>query len=102
MLPYGNGFRGSINPTCLYCCKRVSAFLIDETMLQIGSNEAWLWVAMEPIHKQILGLYISRHKEYDNCRERHLFLSSLIEFMVIDIPFIAMVEEPGIIHEACV
>jgi putative transposase len=78
MLPYGNGFRGSINPTCLYCCKRVSAFLIDETMLQIGSNEAWLWVAMEPIHKQILGLYISRHKEYDNCRERHLFLSSLI------------------------
>jgi hypothetical protein len=34
---------------------RVSAFLIDETKLQIGSEEAWLWVAIEPIHKQILG-----------------------------------------------
>jgi transposase-like protein len=33
-------------------------------MLQIGSsNEAWLWiVAIEPIHKQILGVYISRHR----------------------------------------
>jgi putative transposase len=30
------------NPRRLYCCKRrVPAFLIDETMLQIGSNEAW-------------------------------------------------------------
>ena len=64
MLPYGNGFRGSILPKHPYCCKRVSAFLIDETMLQIGSsNEAWLWVvAVEPIHKQILGVYISRHR----------------------------------------
>jgi putative transposase len=52
------------NPRRLYRCKRrVSAFLIDETMLQIGSsNEAWLWVAVEPIHKQILGVYISRHR----------------------------------------
>jgi transposase-like protein len=60
MLPYGNGFRGSI--LNVFTCERVSSFLIDETMLQIGSsNEAWLWVAIEPIHKQILGVYISRH-----------------------------------------
>jgi hypothetical protein len=75
------------------------AFPIDETMLQIGSNNgAWLWVAMEPIHKQILGVYVSRHKEYDNCRERHLFLSSLIRIMVINIPFIAMVEHGILKH----
>ena len=43
------------NPKHLYHCKRVSAFLIDETMSQIGAEEAWLWVAVEPIHKQILG-----------------------------------------------
>jgi transposase-like protein len=62
MLLCGNGLRFS--PKRLYHCKRVSAFLIDETMLQIGSsNEAWLWVAVvEPIHKQILGVYISRHR----------------------------------------
>jgi putative transposase len=51
------------NPRHLYRCKRVAAFLIDETMLQIGSDQAWLWVAVEPIHKQILGVYISRHRD---------------------------------------
>jgi len=77
MLPYGNGFRGSINPRCLYCCKRVSAFLIDETMLQIGSsNEAWLWMLWNQlIHKQILEVYISRHR---NMIVAEAFLSSLI------------------------
>ena len=31
------------NPKRVYCCKRrVPAFLIDETMLQTGSNEAWM------------------------------------------------------------
>jgi len=63
------------NPKRLYCCKRISAFLIDETMLQIGSSEAWLWVVMEPIHKQILGVYISRHR---NMIVAEAFLSSLI------------------------
>ena len=65
------------NPRRLYCCKRrVFAFLIDETMLQIGySNEAWLWVAVEPIHKQILGVHISRHS---NMIVAEAFLSSLI------------------------
>jgi transposase-like protein len=63
MLPYGNGFRGSINQSyAYYRCERVSAFLIDETMLQIASNEAWLWVTIEPKHRQILGIYISRHR----------------------------------------
>jgi putative transposase len=31
------------NPKRVYCCKRrVPTFLIDETMIQIGSNEAWM------------------------------------------------------------
>jgi putative transposase len=63
------------NPKLLYRCKRVSAFLIDETMLQIGTDEAWLWVAVEPIHKQLLGVYISRHR---NMIVAEAFLSSLI------------------------
>ena len=76
MLPYGNGLKGSILPKHLYCCKRrVSAFLIDETMLQIGSTEAWLWVAIEPIHKQILGVYVSRHR---NMIVAEAFLRSLV------------------------
>ena len=64
------------NPERLYHRKRVSAFLIDETMLQIGTEEAWLWVAVEPIHKQILGVYISRHR---NMIVAESFLRSLIK-----------------------
>jgi putative transposase len=64
------------SPKRLYCCKRVSAFLIDETMLQIGPDEAWLWIAVEPIHKQILGVYISRHR---NMIVAEAFLRSLIK-----------------------
>jgi len=30
-------------------------------MLQIGAEEAWLWVAIGSIHKQI-GDYVSRHR----------------------------------------
>jgi len=64
------------NPERLYHRKRVSAFLIDETMLQIGNEEAWLWVAVEPIHKQILGVYLSRHR---NMIVAESFLRSLIK-----------------------
>ena len=35
------------DPKQVYPCKRIAAFLIDETQLQIGSTEAWIWVAVE-------------------------------------------------------
>jgi len=38
-------------------------------------KEAWLWVALEPIHGQILGVYISR---YRNMLVTELFLKYLI------------------------
>jgi transposase-like protein len=50
------------NPRRIYRCKGVSAFLIDETTLQIGSDQAWLWIAVEPIHRLILGVLVSRHR----------------------------------------
>jgi transposase-like protein len=46
-------------------------------MVQIGSaDEAWLWIAIEPIHKQILGVYISRHR---NIIVAESFLRSLVK-----------------------
>ena len=60
LLLYGNGFRDSIQGVFIVV-KRVSAFLIDETMVQIGPDHAWLWVAVEPIHREIR-VYISRHR----------------------------------------
>ena len=63
------------NPRRLYCCKRVAAFLIDETRVQIGSDQVWLWIAVEPIHRKILGVYISKHR---NMIIAESFLRSLI------------------------
>jgi putative transposase len=39
--------------------KRIDEFIIDETLIRIGSRYVWLWVAIEPINKQILEVDIS-------------------------------------------
>jgi putative transposase len=39
---------------------KVSEFKIDETLIKVGSSELiWLWVAIEPKHRQILHIDIS-------------------------------------------
>ena len=49
---------------------------MDETLIQIGATEdAWLWVALEPIRHRILGVYLSRHR---NMLVVESFLRSLI------------------------
>ena len=59
---------------------RISAFIIAETMVQIGGrNEAWMWVAIEPVHSTVLRIVLSRH--------RHIlllnhFLDLWLKFMV--------------------
>jgi transposase-like protein len=53
--------------THLYPSTRVVAFLIDETMIQIGHNEAWLWVAVEPVY--VVQYFVCVHlktQEYDS------------------------------------
>ena len=50
--------------------------MIDETQLQIGSTKSWIWVAVEPIHRVVLGIYISRHR---NMLVAESFIKSLIE-----------------------
>jgi putative transposase len=67
------------NPKSIFPNKknsRITAFLIDETAVQIGDNDAWLWVATEPIHHKILGVYISRHR---NMLLAEAFLKSLVK-----------------------
>jgi len=46
----------------MYRRKRVSAFIIDETIIQIGSQHFWLWICIEPVHKSVLGIYISKER----------------------------------------
>lgn len=37
----------------------VLEFILDETLIRIGSQYVWLWVAIEPKHRQILHIDIS-------------------------------------------
>gem|GEM_PF-1149537 len=36
---------------------------VDGTYVRIGEYEAWVWIAIEPIHRYILGMYLSRQIE---------------------------------------
>ena len=58
----------------IYKRKRVSAFIIDETVIQIGWKHYYLWIAIEPLHKTILKIYISESRNILVARQ---FLHSL-------------------------
>ncbi len=47
----------------IYKRKRISASTIDETDIQIGSQYFWLWICIEPIHRSVLGIYISEERK---------------------------------------
>ena len=55
--------------------KRISAFIIDETVIQIGNQHVWLWIAIEPIHKSVLGIHISEER---NTFVAENFIKSLV------------------------
>ncbi|MDR4510478.1 MAG: DDE-type integrase/transposase/recombinase [Nitrososphaeraceae archaeon] len=46
----------------IYKRKRVTAFVIDETVIQIGNQHFWLWICIEPINSSVLGIYISEER----------------------------------------
>lgn len=56
--------------------KSNSIHYIDETVIQIGSQHFWLWIAIEPIHSSVLGIYISEER---NMLVAEKFIRSLVE-----------------------
>jgi putative transposase len=55
----------------IYKRKRVSAFIIYETVIQIGNRHYWLWFCIELIHSSVLGIYISD--------ERNMYLKNSLD-----------------------
>ena len=52
--------------------KRVTAFIIDETIIQIGSQNFWLWICIESVHRSVLGIYLHfKRKKHVCSREIH-------------------------------
>jgi putative transposase len=40
--------------------KKINEYIIDETVIKVGSELIWLWVIIEPIDKEILSINISK------------------------------------------
>jgi putative transposase len=55
--------------------RRISAFIIDDTMIQIGNQHFCLWNCIEPVHRSILGIYISEER---NMLVAENFIRSLV------------------------
>ena len=73
MFLFGIGFRDLVLYRLIR--KRVSAFIIDETVIQIGNQHFWLWICIEPIHSSVLGIYISEER---NMLIAEKFIRSLV------------------------
>jgi putative transposase len=69
----GTGFR--FGSYCIYKRKRVTAFIIDETAIQIGSQHFRLWICIESIHSSVLGIHISEKR---NMFVAEKFIRSLV------------------------
>ena len=55
--------------------KRIAEYIIDETLIKVGSQYIWLWVAIEPRDRQILALQISKER---NMLIAERFISGLV------------------------
>jgi transposase-like protein len=60
----------------IYKRKRISAFIVDETVIQIGNQHFWLWITIEPVKRTVLGIHISNER---NMFVAENFLKSLVD-----------------------
>ena len=42
--------------------RKILEYIVDETLIKIGSEYIWIWVAIEPENRQILALTISKER----------------------------------------
>jgi transposase-like protein len=49
---------------------------MDEIVIQIGNQHFWLWLCIEPVHRSVLGIYIS--SEERNMFVAEKFIRSLV------------------------
>ncbi len=56
--------------------KKIDEYIVDETMIKVGSEYIWLWVAIESENRQIVALTISKER---NMFVAERFLSGLVK-----------------------
>ncbi len=57
--------------------RRITEFIVDETLIKVGSELTWLLVAIEPQNRQTLALSISKERNMLIAEDR--FLSDLVK-----------------------
>ena len=65
MCLYGPGFRDLVLLKSTNV-KEFHSFIVDETVIQIGNQHYWLGFCIEPIHRSVLGIYISKERNMEN------------------------------------
>jgi len=55
--------------------RKILEYIVDETLIKIGSKYIWIWVAIEPENRQILALTISKER---NMLIAERFLSDIV------------------------
>jgi transposase-like protein len=60
----------------IYKRKRVTAFIIDEAIVQIVTQHFWLWFCIELIHSSVLGIYLSVER---NILVAEKFIRSIVQ-----------------------
>ena len=59
--------------------RRIREYVVDETMLKVGSEYIWLWVAIEPENRQILALFLPKVSKERNMFVAEGYLSGLVK-----------------------
>jgi transposase-like protein len=54
MFPSGTGYKSTNQRKSCQRKRRWRSFVVDEKFLKIDSELVWLWVAIEPMSKEIL------------------------------------------------
>ena len=56
--------------------RKILEFIVDETIIKVGSEYIWLWITIEPKNKEILALTISKER---NMLIAERFLSGVVK-----------------------
>jgi putative transposase len=56
--------------------KKIDEYIVDETLIKVGSELIWFWIAIEPENRQILAVSISKER---NMFVAERFLSNLVK-----------------------
>jgi putative transposase len=49
-----------------YRRRKISEYVVDETLIKVGSESIWLWVAIELENKQVLALF-GKYPKKETC-----------------------------------